>query len=229
MRRWQKILAASFARHEHESAYAAVVLRGGYEEAGDHGRFRVRPGDVLLHDRFDAHVDRFSDSGAVVLNLPLQPRHAFVPGAAKLPDPDHIAVIAERDHNEAVDCLLSVIQTRASEPHDWPDELASALARDSSLYLGRWAEQKDLAPWTLSRGFLQVFGITPEAFRARARTRCAWKRILATSEPLVEIAYRCGFSDQSHMTRSVCRLTGSPPSAWRTAANGCKTSQPPHA
>jgi quercetin dioxygenase-like cupin family protein len=35
-------------RHYHWLPYAAVVLSGGYEEAGDGGRRHVRPGDVLI-------------------------------------------------------------------------------------------------------------------------------------------------------------------------------------
>jgi hypothetical protein len=37
-------------RHRHLQRYAAIVLSGGYVEAGDAGRMRVRAGDVLVHD-----------------------------------------------------------------------------------------------------------------------------------------------------------------------------------
>ncbi len=67
---WQTIRSSVFNRHSHEHAYAAIVLSGGYEEAGDHGRFKVQAGDVVLHERFEAHINRFSASGATVLNLP---------------------------------------------------------------------------------------------------------------------------------------------------------------
>ena len=49
---------AVLPRHRHDAPYAAVVLEGGYEEAGDGGRFRVRAGDVLIHGAFSAHLDR---------------------------------------------------------------------------------------------------------------------------------------------------------------------------
>src|ERR1700733_7643314 len=121
MRMWQTIRAAALDRHSHDEAYAALVLAGGYEEAGDHGRFQVVAGDVLSHDRFEAHVDRFSASGAVVLNLPLQMSQSFTPGAARVTDPDLIVSMAERNRTEAVGLLLSMTREQRSTHIDWPD------------------------------------------------------------------------------------------------------------
>jgi hypothetical protein len=56
-------------RHMHREAGVAVLSRG-YEEAGDRGRFHVRAGDVVVHRRLDMHLDRFTASGAEILNLP---------------------------------------------------------------------------------------------------------------------------------------------------------------
>lgn len=220
---WQAIRVATLDWHCHDEAYAALVLAGSYEEAGDHGRFQVEPGDVLWHERFEAHVDRFSASGAVVLNLPLQMGCSFTAGAAKVADPDLIAKAAEKSRSEAVNLLLSVIHEQQCRHTDWPDALAAALIREPFLRLSQWAEEQGLVPWTVSRGFKQVFGISPETFRARTRARHAWKLIRTTKEPLAQIAFRLGFADQSHMTRSVKQMTGKGPQAWRVAANGFKT------
>jgi AraC-like DNA-binding protein len=210
--------------HTHRETYAAVVLSGGYEEAGDYGRFQVQAGDVILHERFEAHLDRFPASGAVVLNLRLPVDRSFLPGVASVADADSIARAVERSPAEAADLLLSVIATRPSRNIDWPDELAAALIQNPSLSLSLWSESKGLAPWTVSRGFAQVFGISPSAFRVRTRARHAWKAIQTTKEPLVKIAADLDFADQAHMTRCVKQLTGTPPQAWRQAANRFKTS-----
>ena len=45
-------------RHRHAIGYVAVVLAGGYLEAGDAGRRRVGPGDALVHRPFEGHLDR---------------------------------------------------------------------------------------------------------------------------------------------------------------------------
>jgi AraC-like DNA-binding protein len=222
MRIWQTIRASSLSRHVHGRAYAALVLSGGYEEAGDYGRFQVNAGDVIFHEQFEAHLDRFSETGAAVLNLPLHTGYCTA-GIAKVADVDAVARVAERSCRDAIELLFSLAITRTPQPADWPDELAAAVLRNPSLKLSQWGEKNGIAPWTVSRGFGLVFGVSPEAFRARTRARCALKSIQNTQASLAMIAVELGFADQSHMTRSVKQLTGIGPRAWRSAANRFKT------
>src|SRR5580692_6391226 len=223
MRMWQTIRASALGRHVHEEAYAALVLSGGYEEAGDHGRFMVKDGNVVFHEQFEAHLDRFSETGAVVLNFRLPAGCSLTPGIAKVADPDSIARTAERSRRDALNLLFSSAISETPQPADWPDLLAAALVQNPSLKLSQWGETIGIAPWAVSRGFALVFGVSPEAFRARTRGRHALNSIKNTDAPLASIAAELGFSDQSHMTRSVKQLTGIGPQAWRSAANGFKT------
>jgi AraC-like DNA-binding protein len=225
MRMWQTIRVSALGRHVHEKAYAALVLSGGYEEAGDHGRLRVNAGDVIFHDQFEAHLDRFSDTGVVVLNLRLPVGCSYTPGIASVADADSVARAAEKSRRDALDLLLSLAVSKTPQPADWPDELADALIQNPSLKLSRWGEKNEIAPWAVSRGFGLVFGFSPEAFRARIRARRALRSIQNTQAPLASIAAELGFADQSHMTRSVKQLTGTGPQAWRSAANGFKTTR----
>jgi AraC-like DNA-binding protein len=219
----QTIRTSALGRHVHKHAYAALVLSGCYEEAGDLGRLRVRAGDVVLHDGFEAHLDRFPASGAKILNIALPARSQFQAGLGTIDDPDSIVRIAENNEVEAAEKLLSLTEIQEPDCRDWPDELAAALMQCPSLSLSQWSEMRGVAPWTLSRGFAQVFDISPSAFRVRSRTRHAWKAIRTTDAPLAHIAADCGFADQSHMTRSLKSMTGQGPRAWRFAANRFKT------
>jgi AraC-like DNA-binding protein len=158
-----------------------------------------------------------------VLNLRLGMGEVFTPGLARIADPDLIVRTAEKDGAKAASLLLATSIRQRSTCVDWPDELAAALMQNPSQILSRWGIRNGLAPWTLSRGFVQVFGISPEAFRARVRTRQARRSIETTAEPLATIAADLGFSDQSHMTRDVKQLTGMAPKALRAAANRFKT------
>jgi len=223
MRTWQTIRNKTLPRHGHQEGYAALVLSGGYEEAGDQGRFRVEAGDVILHDKFEAHLNRFSSSGAVVLNLRLSASHTFLPGIAGVRDIDSIVRAAERNVAEAAALLLSTHIMRDCQNLDWPDRLAGAIIRNPCLRLSDWSEAAGLTAWAVSRGFAQVFGISPLSFRAQTRALQAWKAAETSKEPLVGIATRLGFADQSHMTRCVKQVTGLPPHAWRSAANRFKT------
>lgn len=217
MRVWQTILTPIIGRHVHKGAYAALVLSGCYEEAGDSGRHRVQTGDVVLHEAFEAHLDRFSTSGAVVLNVPLPFRYALRSGVGKVDDPDAIVRLVEKGDSEAAALLLWSTELRQRDFQDWPDELAMSLAQNASVSLSGWSEAKGIPAWDLSRSFAKVFGISPSAFRARARTRQAWRAIRTVVTPLSAIAAHCGFADQAHMTRSVKTMTSRCPSAWRSA------------
>jgi AraC-like DNA-binding protein len=210
------------SRHTHAGAYAAVVLAGGYEETGNWGRFRVRAGDVLFHDAFDAHLNRFEARGATILNLAL-PGHASGFRAGRIYDADAVARTAERDPQVAVHVLTAQLREMRPVVDDWADLLATEIVRDPNCRLDRWAEAHGIAPETISRGFARAYGIKPATFRAEIRARRAFRHIVHTMTSLVEIATILEFADQAHMTRSVRALTGATPSHWRSMSNSFKT------
>jgi AraC-like DNA-binding protein len=215
---------AQIPRHRHDQAYAAIVLSGFYEECGSLGRFRVGPGDVVVHGRFEAHLDRFGPKGARVLNLviPISERK-FSCGAGRLQNADAIARMAETDRASALMHLHEQLIAVATAPLDWPDMLAVDLVENPQLCLGDWAHRQGLAAETLSRGFQRVFGVAPAAFRTEARARKAFVRISAGHDSLAAIAAESGFADQAHMSRATRSLTGNTPGYWRTASNPFKT------
>jgi AraC-like DNA-binding protein len=177
----------------------------------------VQAGNVVLHESFEAHLDRFPAFGAVVLNVRLPVHFAFRPGVGTVDDPDAIVRLVERGDSESAALLLLSKEVMKPEFQDLPDELAASLAQNASISLSGWCEAKGIPAWDLSRSFARLFGISPCAFRARARTRLAWRAIRTARTPLSAIAAHCGFADQAHMTRSIKTMTGRCPSAWRSA------------
>jgi AraC-like DNA-binding protein len=166
----------SVLRHRHDEAYAAIILSGGYEECGSRGRFRVAPGDVLIHRAFDAHLDRFQANGAQIFNILLRSLPPFALG--NLADPDAIVRIAERDAVAASEHLG--VQLREARPvdGDWPDKLAADLLARPNTRLDHWARSHALSPETVSRGFGKIFHQTPAAFRAEVRAQRAFALIV---------------------------------------------------
>lgn len=65
------------------------------------------------------------------------------------------------------------------------------------------------------KAFKVSFGDTPHAYITRRRLEAAKTMMLASREPLSQIAYQCGFADQSHLCRLFRRATGASPKAWR--------------
>jgi AraC-like DNA-binding protein len=223
--RWDS--RAYIPRHRHERAYAALILAGSYEESGSRGRFHVRPGDVLLHDAFDAHLDRFQSGGARIFSLAMEVWPADT-GIAHLRDIDAIVRIAERDAIEAAALLHTEIRSKPLVHHDWPDILADDLLSDPGCRLEEWARQRSLAPTSVSRGFRKVFGITPAAFRLDARARHAFRMITRSDLSFAAVAATTGFADQAHMCRAIRALTGATPGSWRRS-NSFKTERPSQA
>jgi AraC-like DNA-binding protein len=201
------------ARHPHACAFATLVLSGGYVEAGDTGRHRVGPGDVLLHQAWESHLDRFGDRGAEVLVLPIGDDDARRP-AGRVADADAIVRLAEHDAAAAGRALLARLESMSSAG-DWPDELAETLRRDADVCIGAWASARGLRLGSVSRGFRQVYGVTPLSYRLVQRTRRAVGALRTAEGSLSLIALDCGFADQAHMSRAVRSLTGATPSALR--------------
>lgn len=201
-------------RHHHLEPYAALVLRGGYVEAGDRGRFCAEAGDVLFHDGFESHQDLFSRGGADILNLPLGDAPAMSVG--RVADPDSIARAAETDAAEAVAILLSQLMPARAAEDDWPDRLAADIRSHRVASLTRWADANGLAPSSVSRGFRLAYGISPQRFRAEYRAGTAARAVQRTSLGLAMIAIDNGFADQPHLTRTVGRLFGCTPARLRS-------------
>lgn len=209
---------ACLPRHRHEHAYVAIVLDGGYTEAGDRGRLRLSAGTAVLHAPFEAHHNTFGPAGAQILNLRLPGWFDWPAACARVLDPDRVARIAETDAPQAVACLQEMLTAHSSAPAHWVDEMAAAICVDPAICLEGWARSRGLAPETASRAFRRTFGVTARRFRSDIRAQRALQRVVLGRQPLAEVATDTGFADQAHMTRGICRLTGRPPGAWRGSA-----------
>lgn len=199
-------------RHHHLAPYAALVLRGGYVEAGDCGRFRAEAGNVLIHDAFEAHQDQFGAVGADILNLPLDQPANFAFG--RLDDPDAIVRLAERNPAGAAALLLARFIPVAADPLDWPDVLALDIRDGRVASLGVWAGEAGLAPSSVSRGFRLAYGVSPQRYRAEQRASAA-ARAIRRGSALAAAASEEGFADQPHLNRTFRRLFAVTPGALR--------------
>lgn len=203
-------------RHCHDDAFATVVLRGSYLEAGDEGRRTIEAGEVLIHHAYESHLDCFSARGAEVLILPIATA-AALPLHGQVADPDELVRIAKDSPIDAWHRLTETLRPCDRQHLDWPDQLAEQLRDQPALPLRQWAEAMGLRAETVSRGFKLAYGSSPKAFRASARARAAFGRIRNSRQSLADIAAALGFADQAHMSRAIRTLTGRPPQAWRVA------------
>lgn len=209
-----QVLTRGLPRHPHAQAYAALVLSGGYEEAGEAGRYRVEAGDVLIHAAFSSHRNHI-DRRVEVLNLDLPALHWALAGRGRVAGPDDLVRLARSDPEAAARRVLASFVPAGGDLADTPDRLAARLRAEPLLRVEDWAREEGVRRETAFRWFRQTYGVAPSRYRVEARAREAWRRILAGAEPLAQVAAALGFSDQAHMTRDVAGLTGLTPARWR--------------
>jgi len=68
-----------------------------------------------------------------------------------------------------------------------------------------------------SRSFKRTFGESPHAFVIWRRLELAARYMLESNASLSDIAQRCGFADQAHLSKHFRQSTGQTPAAWRRA------------
>jgi AraC-like DNA-binding protein len=204
-------------RHHHREGYATVVLAGSFTEVSFAGRMDAEPGDVLLHGRFDCHLDLARSRGPLqILRLPW--RSDGLEGKFRVSDPDALVRLAEADTDLAAAQLHHELRPPLRRDPQWIDDLACALTGDSAFLLQEWADRRGLRNDVLSRVFRREFGVSAQRFRLESRTRLAWRQVLGSVRSLTEIALEAGFADLAHMSRSIHVFTGHSPNAWRTSS-----------
>ncbi|WP_445682334.1 helix-turn-helix domain-containing protein [Radicibacter daui] len=98
---------------------------------------------------------------------------------------------------------------------------ARRVATHIDKHLASTIRMKDLTELTglstsyFSRAFKDSFGRSPYAYVIQRRMERAQEMMLASDEPLCQIALACGLSDQAHFSRLFRREIGLSPNMWR--------------
>lgn len=103
----------------------------------------------------------------------------------------------------------------------WPETVRATYLRlvedlASPLGLRELADALGIASRTLQRR-LGEHGLNYSRLLAEARCRTGAWRLLNTTDPIAEVGFLSGFSDQPHFTREMQRRVGVPPAAYREA------------
>jgi len=220
--------ASTLRYHRHGTPFATIVLEGSYTEVGD-GRPGVhRAGSIVLHRAAEEHADYFT-SAARCLNVELDDaieHAASQTGAFAAPLRRAVDDVVRAFNagapsaamERAARKLHAALARGAIEPPALPAWLAATIERfgwASDQPIGAAAKLAGVHPTHFSREFHRRVGMTPNAFRQRARVRRASDLLLATSAGLSAVAQECGFNDQSHFTRAFGAALGLSPAAYR--------------
>ena len=205
--------------HRHAHGYISVVLSGQYDEHSPDGRFVCRRGTVIAHPTYHVHCNRFSSSGAVVLNLPV-PAESSALGyrVATTSAPEVLERLANGDLHRAAHAAVESLTAgeAAVSPPRWLARIAAQLQQDAASgtrsSLRHLATRVGVSAEHASRAFRDWYGLSPVRFRREHRIRQALFLLEQGRSP-VDVAIACGFSDQPHLTRELRKATGVTPAA----------------
>lgn len=226
-------------RHAHEALQLSMVLRGGVEETVGNTTHEGAALHIAAKDAGLEHANRWPSGGTQIVRLEAYGeslahlaacdsapawRWRFDPVAiraflrlASLPDgsavsaggadgSDLIAALVARpmarDNTIPPMWLVDVVRTLEA---NWTPELDTAVL----------AHQAHVHPVYLARCVRRWYGVSVGDLLRRQRLRQTVAQLAASRDRLAIVAYRCGFADEAHCSRSVRAALGLAPSALR--------------
>lgn len=229
--------------HTHELAYFCLLLGGDYRERVGARTFEYQPLSVMFHPPALTHRDEVGRDGGRFFSVEIEGAWlerlrecgAGVPGPLLEGRGGELVWLAVRlycEHRQrdalsplaveglALEMLALAARDRGgteSRPPAWlgrAEELLRAEFREG-LTVADVAARVGVHPFHLSKVFRRFRGETIGDYVQRLRVEHACRLLAEGGRTLAEVALDAGFSDQSHLTRVVRRVTGSTPGALR--------------
>ena len=145
--------------------------------------------------------------------------------------PDGIALNAVLPIEMARECatLLSSLMDLVPSPGPgqlarWQERLAKTRLSESlsnTPSIAQVASACGISRGHFSKAFKNSTGHSPHQWLVLLRIETAKSQLLHSSWSLADIAAHCGFSDQSHLTRTFVRLWGVAPGRWQRLNRDC--------
>lgn len=228
--------------HFHENAYFTFILQGSLLECNKKETYTCAAGSLLFHSWQEPHYNVKPDGYTRGFHIELSDRwfERFSPGI-ECPrgsvDIEHPAVklllykifseikmlddVSETSIHalllEAFENMRLTEQTgRTAEP-GWTKKLRGILNDDCTgpISLTGLADEVNIHPVHLSRDFSRYFHCGLGEYVRKLRVERSLGMLSDKDLTLTEIAFRCGFADQSHYLRTFKRMLGVNPSRYR--------------
>lgn len=228
----------TYPRHAHETLDLSLVLAGSVRERIGGDLLEVEPMDVIVKPPGVEHSNHFGEAGVEILRLRVDPglaeaRELMASGSppsqhrgghlakrlTSLAMAAHLSVSAKDVTDQVVEMVAACGENRPTIRRGpvWLDRVEAAISDrlGEPLRVRELAAEAGRHPVHLARVFRRVHGVSVTAFIRRRRVQAALAAIRSSDLSLSWIAAECGFADQAHMSRSVRRELGLPPSGLR--------------
>ncbi len=229
--------------HCHELAYVSFVLRGCYAEGYCGKTFEHKAGQLIFHAPGEWHWDRVHEQGGHFLNLEVPSPHmdrlmncGMSPASRMVFESGHVIQLGRKLHHElqntdpaselaieglSLELLAEVFRPKSPRAEqgagDWLSRVMEALraSYNDPLTLNGLASLAGVHPVSIARAFRKRYLCSVGEYVRQLRVEAACREIVNSDLPIVEIAARAGFFDQSHLCRMVKQYTGMSPSELR--------------
>lgn len=234
--------------HYHENPYFMYVIEGNLFDVNKKGKTHCPAGSFLLHNWNEVHLNTKETSFARGFHIEFERKWyeqkkldiTMWEGSQKLENPKMHHLLGKiyhefrcQDHYSevSIDLLLLELCESSQVPHGssykntppWVASLAEILHDTSyeNLSLQELSDELNVHPVHISRTIPRYFGATLGSYVRQQKIKKALVYLFSTNYSLTEIAFLCGFADQSHFTRTFKSYFGKTPKEYRGQFDQC--------
>ncbi|MRG45535.1 helix-turn-helix domain-containing protein [Chitinophaga sp. SYP-B3965] len=217
--------------HCHENHHITLILKGGNREQRKQEEITASPGAILRYNEGELHRNMHTQHPSRNINLEIE--DAFLSrfqlnfshlqhspdlklSLLKIYQESKIAGPSSQTSIEAM--LLHLFSNKGSKNRPpWIDQLRNLLHDrwNESLSLQELSTLIDIHPVTISKYFPRYFSCTLGEYMRKLRVEKAVDLMKEEQMSLTELAYHCGFFDQSHFIRAFKTCTGFRPKEYQ--------------
>ncbi|HLM62122.1 MAG TPA: helix-turn-helix transcriptional regulator [Pyrinomonadaceae bacterium] len=230
--------------HSHENARFVFVLQGNFTEMYERKKRECRSLTMIVRPPHEKHAENYYGNGIVCLSVDIQPQwmarlrqyDVNLDYSADFYNPNLSALILKLNNEFdaedtasalAVEALLLEISVEASRRKmeistdgKIPRWLLAAKDYIHAEFvlnptIDEIAAAASIHPVHLSLIFRRHFRCTIAEYIRRLRVESACEALTKSDESLIEIAFACGFSDQSHFSKNFKRIMNVTPAEYR--------------
>lgn len=228
--------------HYHENAYFTFILQGNVIEGNKNEIYNCSPGSLLFHNWQEPHYNIKPEGFTRGFHIEIEKswfdgfefNSDNLQGSLNIQDVNQkllmYQIFKETKLNDgstplSIETLLlenlSKMQTfnrlESGKKPKWVDEIKAILNDQFSdnLSLEYLSKNLNIHPVHLSREFSRYFNSGLSEYIRKLRVQKALELISTKNADLTNIAFDCGFSDQSHFIRCFKEFNGISPSAYK--------------
>jgi AraC family transcriptional regulator len=226
--------------HYHENSFFTFVLDGTCLEHRKNSAYEWKPGDVLFYEKGAIHRNCYHQENSRNFNIELNDKwlEKYDVGLSHGPD-SHAVAPADikflfiqlyrefQNQDSASQASLNSIllyilghknhEITSNKTPSWVPKIKEFLYDNwsTNFSLKHMSAIVDMHPITISKNFSRYFGCTLGEYIRKIRIEKAIRMIRTTELSLTDIAFTCGFADQSHFIRWFKKFTGTVPLQYR--------------